>query len=81
MAQQTLEHLNSNLKVEELPASDFHVAPTTPTAVVAELFEKHPELQQVTTITLWQSLRCMRLALWDERKRKLVRFREALRPR
>jgi omega-6 fatty acid desaturase (delta-12 desaturase) len=37
----------------------------------------HPQLRQVGRLTLWQSLRCARLSLWDEDKRRLVSFAEA----
>jgi omega-6 fatty acid desaturase (delta-12 desaturase) len=36
-----------------------------------------PELKDVSRLTLWQSLRCVRLALWDESQRRLISFREA----
>lgn len=36
-----------------------------------------PELQCAERLTLWQSFRCVKLALWDERSRRLVSFREA----
>ncbi len=42
--QPTLDHVTSALTVGELPVSDHRVSPATPTAVVAELFEKHPNL-------------------------------------
>jgi len=48
--------------------------PRIPNYRLQEAYGSVPELQQVTTLTLWQSLRCVRLALWDERERKLVRF-------
>jgi omega-6 fatty acid desaturase (delta-12 desaturase) len=38
------------------------------------VLEEVPELQKVTRITLWQSIRCASLALWDERTRTLVPF-------
>jgi acyl-lipid omega-6 desaturase (Delta-12 desaturase) len=36
----------------------------------------HPELAAVGRLTLLQSLRCVRMVLWDERKRRLISFRE-----
>jgi len=51
-----------------------HLNPRIPNYRLQEAYGSVPELQQVTTLTLWQSLRCVRLALWDERERKLVRF-------
>ena len=38
---------------------------------------RQPELQNAERLTLLQSFRCIRLALWDERARRLVSFREA----
>jgi hypothetical protein len=37
--------------------------------------EENPEFQNVTTITLWSSLRSLRLNLWDEEQRQLIGFR------
>lgn len=45
-----------------------------PRAVGAE-----PELRNQDRLTLWQSFRCINLALWDEKSRRLVSFREAVR--
>ena len=36
------------------------------------------ELRGIGRVTLLDSLRCVKLALWDENRRKLVSFREAL---
>jgi omega-6 fatty acid desaturase (delta-12 desaturase) len=51
-----------------------HLNPRIPNYRLQEVLDGHPELQQVTSLTLWESLRCVPLALWDERERKLVRF-------
>ena len=37
----------------------------------------HPELRHVSRLTLLESFRCVRLALWDGTQRRLVSFREA----
>jgi hypothetical protein len=37
--------------------------------------EENPQFQEVTTITLWSSLKSLRLNLWDEQQRQLVSFR------
>ena len=37
----------------------------------------HPELRGMGRLTLWQSFKCVRLALWDEKRQRLVSFREA----
>jgi omega-6 fatty acid desaturase (delta-12 desaturase) len=36
----------------------------------------HPELRRVSRLTLIESFRCVRFALWDEHRRRLVSFRE-----
>jgi acyl-lipid omega-6 desaturase (Delta-12 desaturase) len=36
----------------------------------------HPDLGNVSRLTLWQSLGCFRLVLWDEATRRLITFRE-----
>jgi len=35
-----------------------------------------PELAAVGRLTLRESLRCVRMVLWDERRRRLISFRE-----
>jgi acyl-lipid omega-6 desaturase (Delta-12 desaturase) len=51
-----------------------HLSARIPNYRLQEALESIPELRRVTTLTLRESLRCVRLALWDERQRKLVRF-------
>ena len=52
-----------------------HLNARIPNYRLPEVFNKHPELQRgVTQLTLWQSLRCIFLTLWDERQQKLVSF-------
>jgi omega-6 fatty acid desaturase (delta-12 desaturase) len=36
----------------------------------------HPELRELGRVTLLQSFRCVRFALWDETERRLVSFRQ-----
>src|SRR3984957_5523764 len=36
----------------------------------------HPELRDVSRLTLFESFRCVRLVLWDESRQRLVSFRE-----
>jgi len=43
------------------------------------VLRRHAELRELGRLTLWQSLRCVRLALWDEGSGRLVSFREAAR--
>lgn len=58
-----------------------HLNARIPNYRLQEAFEAHPELRQVTRLTLGSSLRCLKLALWDEEAQKLVSFREAQRSR
>jgi omega-6 fatty acid desaturase (delta-12 desaturase) len=51
-----------------------HLNARIPNYKLPEVFRKHPELQKVTQLTMWQSIRCITLTLWDEREQKLVPF-------
>jgi len=53
-----------------------HLASRIPYYRLQEVLRDHPEVADVGRLTLSQSLRCVRRALWDERKQKLVTFRE-----
>jgi acyl-lipid omega-6 desaturase (Delta-12 desaturase) len=70
-----LQWLTGNIGLHHI----HHLNARIPNYRLQEIYDRHPEFQKVTTITLWQSLHCVRLALWDEQKRKLVRFAEARR--
>src|SRR6266851_4342338 len=51
-----------------------HLHPRIPNYRLQQALDDHAELRQVPTLTLWESFRCVRLTLWDERRRKLVPF-------
>jgi len=51
-----------------------HLASRIPNYRLRECHEANPEFQAAPRLTLWQSLRCARLALWDDEQRKLVPF-------
>ncbi len=51
-----------------------HLASTIPNYRLARCFADNPALQQVTRLTLRNSLRCASLKLWDEERRTLVGF-------
>ena len=40
------------------------------------MLRDYPDLDGIGRLTLLQSLRCVRLALWDEGQKRLVSFRE-----
>jgi hypothetical protein len=41
-----------------------------------EVLRDHPQLVSLGRLTLLQSLRCATLALWDEKQKRLISFRE-----
>ena len=51
-----------------------HLSSRIPYYRLPRVLRDHPELRDVGRLTLWQSLRCVRLVLWDERRRRLVSF-------
>ena len=54
-----------------------HLASRIPCYRLGEALRDHPELRAVSRLTLMASFRCLRLALWDEDRRRLVAFRDA----
>jgi acyl-lipid omega-6 desaturase (Delta-12 desaturase) len=53
-----------------------HLCSRIPCYRLPEVLRDHPELRDVGRLTLLESLRCVRLALWDEERNRLVSFRE-----
>ena len=53
-----------------------HLASRIPNYRLRECHEANPTFQAVPRLTLWRSLACARLALWDSERRKLVAFRD-----
>lgn len=58
-----------------------HVASRIPNYSLQKCFDENPLLQRATKLTLWTSVRTLRLTLWDEDARQLVGFRELKRIR
>jgi acyl-lipid omega-6 desaturase (Delta-12 desaturase) len=52
-----------------------HLDSRIPNYRLPECFEKNAEFQQANRITLWQSLSCSSLKLWDEDAGRMVGFR------
>jgi omega-6 fatty acid desaturase (delta-12 desaturase) len=57
-----------------------HLASRIPSYRLPEVLRDHPGLRAVGRLTLRDSLRCFRLALWDEEQRRLVAFRDLRKP-
>lgn len=53
-----------------------HLHSKVPYYRLHKILKDHPQLKEVSRITLWQSLRCVNLHLWDEANRKLISFRD-----
>jgi omega-6 fatty acid desaturase (delta-12 desaturase) len=54
-----------------------HLSSRIPSYRLPDVLRDHPQLAGVGRITLLQSLRTVRLALWDEERLRLVSFGEA----
>jgi omega-6 fatty acid desaturase (delta-12 desaturase) len=54
-----------------------HLSSRIPYYRLPRALRDHPELGNISKLTLLESFRCVRLALWDENRRRLVSFREA----
>jgi omega-6 fatty acid desaturase (delta-12 desaturase) len=53
-----------------------HLCSRIPYYRLRGVLREHPELVAVGRLTLIESLRCVRLVLWDERRQQLISFRE-----
>ena len=53
-----------------------HLCSRIPYYRLPQVLRDHPELAAVGRLTLFQSLQCVRMVLWDERRRRLISFRE-----
>jgi omega-6 fatty acid desaturase (delta-12 desaturase) len=54
-----------------------HLASGIPYYRLPRALRDHPELRGISRVTLMQSFRCVKLALWCEARRRLVSFRDA----
>ncbi len=70
---QPLRWLTANIGIHHV----HHLCSRIPGYRLGEVLRDHPELREVGRLTLGQSFACLRLALWDEDRRRLVGFREA----
>jgi hypothetical protein len=53
-----------------------HLCSGMPFYRLPQVLRDHPELGAVGRLTLSESLRCVRLVLWDEGRRRLISFRD-----
>jgi len=52
-----------------------HLCSRIPNYRLADCLRRYPELRQMNRVTLWQSVKCLPLTLWDEEQGRLVSFR------
>jgi omega-6 fatty acid desaturase (delta-12 desaturase) len=65
-----LQWLTGNIGLHHI----HHLNARIPNYRLEQVLRTFPELGQVTRITLWESVRCVSLTLWDERQKKLVGY-------
>lgn len=68
-----LNWLSGNIGVHHV----HHVSSAIPFYRLPQVLKDHPELKDISRITLWQSFKFTRLKLWCEARQRLVTFREA----
>jgi omega-6 fatty acid desaturase (delta-12 desaturase) len=58
-----------------------HLCSRIPYYRLPRVVRENPELGRIGRLTLWDSIKCVRLVLWDESRRSLISFRELRRLR
>ena len=71
-----LRWLSGNIGIHHV----HHLCSHIPFYRLTEVIKDFPELKEVSRITLWESFKCVKLALWDEKQYRLLSFRDALSP-
>lgn len=51
-----------------------HLSSRIPFYHLPQILKDHPELRAVSRLTLWQSFKCVKLALWCEASKRMVSF-------
>ena len=53
-----------------------HLCSRIPFYRLPRVLREYPELGDIGRLTLWESIKCVRLTLWDESRKKLISFRD-----
>lgn len=69
-----LRWLSGNIGIHHV----HHLCSHIPFYSLTEVIKDFPELKDVSRITLWESFKCVKLALWDEKKYRLLSFKDAM---
>ena len=72
---QPLKWLTANIGIHHV----HHLYSRIPFYRLDEVLRDHPELGEMSRLTLRESFACVKLQLWDERRRKLVSYADARR--
>jgi omega-6 fatty acid desaturase (delta-12 desaturase) len=67
-----LRWLTANIGVHHV----HHLCSRIPYYRLGQVLREHPGLKDVGRITLVQSIGCVRFALWDEARGRMISFRE-----
>ncbi len=68
-----LEWFTGNIGLHHI----HHLNSVIPNYRLHDCLAASPEFQAMNRVTLWESIKCARLAVWDEAQRRLLTFREA----
>lgn len=71
-----LRWLSGNIGIHHV----HHLCSHIPFYRLTEVIRDFPELKDVSRITLLESFKCVNLTLWDEKRYKLLSFKQALQP-
>ena len=71
------QHVNPAEEPSSTPSPGRPADPAADgTTFLPGVLRDHPELRDVSRLTLFESFSCVRLVLWDESLQRLVSFRE-----
>ena len=69
---QPLMWLTGNIGIHHV----HHISSQIPFHMLPRVISEYPELKQVGRLTIWESIKCIPLTLWDEESRTLISFRK-----
>jgi omega-6 fatty acid desaturase (delta-12 desaturase) len=74
---QVLRWFTANIGVHHV----HHLCSRIPYYRLPQVLRDHPQLREIGRLTLIESIRCVRFALWDELRNRLISFRDLRRMR
>jgi len=67
-----LQWITANIGVHHV----HHMSARMPNYKLQKVHDENPEFQVVTKVTMKDTWKLINLALWDEERRRLIRFRD-----